>query len=116
MAAVHEREIGLACRLREGLAALPGVTVYSPPPRDGDMAIVTCNVAAVAPSDVGAILDGDYGIAVRTGLQCAPLVHQDLHTAEQGAVRFSLGHFTSADDIAWALQAMTAIAAGAGEA
>ena len=112
-AAAHEREIALARRLREGLAALPGVVVYSPPPRDGDVPIVTCNVAAIAPSDVGAILDGDYGIAVRTGLQCAPLVHQDLHTAEQGAVRFSLGHFTSADDIAWALQAMTAIAQSA---
>jgi cysteine desulfurase / selenocysteine lyase len=113
MAAAHEREIGLARRLREGLAALPGVVVYSPPARDGDVPIVTCNVAGVAAADVGAILDGDYGIAVRTGLQCAPLVHEDLHTAEQGAVRFSLGQFTNADDVAWALQAMTAIAQSA---
>ena len=113
MAAAHEREIGLARRLREGLAALPGVVVYSPPARDGDVPIVTCNVAGVAAADVGAILDGDYGIAVRTGLQCAPLVHEDLHTAEQGAVRFSLGQSTNADDVAWALQAMTAIAQSA---
>ncbi len=84
MAAAQEREIALARRLREGLAALPGVAVYSPVPRDGDVPIVTCNVTAIAPSDVGAILDGDYGIAVRTGLQCAPLVHHDLRHRRAG--------------------------------
>ncbi len=111
MAATHLREMALARRLREGLAALPGVTVYSPLPRDEDVPIVTCNVAGIAPIDVGAILDADYGIAVRTGLHCAPLVHQDLGTAEQGSVRFSPGCFTTAADIAWALEAMAAIAA-----
>ncbi len=110
MAASQEREMALVRRLRAGLAALPGIVVYSPEPRDGDVPIVTCNVAGMAATDVGAILDADYGIAVRAGLHCAPLVHEDLGTAEQGAVRFSLGHFSSDDDIAWALQAMTAIA------
>jgi cysteine desulfurase family protein len=110
MAASQRREMALVRRLRAGLAALPGVVVYSPEPRDGDVPIVTCNVGGMVAADVGAILDADYGIAVRTGLHCAPLVHQDLGTAEQGAVRFSLGHFSSDDDIARALQAMTAIA------
>ena len=75
--------MALARRLREGLAALPGVTVYSPPPRDDDVPIVTCTVEGIAPIDVGAILDADYGIAVRTGLHCAPLVHEDLGTADR---------------------------------
>jgi selenocysteine lyase/cysteine desulfurase len=77
--------------------------------------IVACTVAGVAPIDCGAILDGDYGIAVRTGLHCAPLVHEDLGLAD-GTVRFSVGRFTTADDVAWALQAMAEIAAGAGAA
>ena len=80
------------------------------------MPIVACNVAGVAPIRRGRHLDGDYGIAVRTGLHCAPLVHEDLGTRRQGTVRFSLGRFTNADDVAWALQAMTEIAAGAGAA
>jgi len=70
---------------------------------------VTCSVDGMAPIDVGAILDGDYGIAVRTGLHCAPLVHADLALTE-GSVRFSLGRFTTDTEVAWALQAMTAIA------
>jgi cysteine desulfurase / selenocysteine lyase len=110
MAATHHREMALARRLREGLAALPGVVVYSPEPRDEDVPIVTCNVEGITPIDVGAILDADYGIAVRTGLHCAPLVHQDLGTAGQGSVRFSPGCFTTEADIDWALRAMTAIA------
>lgn len=113
LAAAHAREMALARRLRAGLAELPGVTLHSPEPRDGDMPIVTCNVDGMAPIDVGAILDGDYGIAVRTGLHCAPLVHEDLRLAE-GSVRFSLGRFTSDDEIDWALRAMAEIAASRG--
>ena len=54
--------------------------------------------AGMAADDVGAILDADYGIAVRTGLHCAPLVHADLGTSKDGAVRFSLGISTTDRD------------------
>ena len=110
--ATHAREMTLARELRAGLAGLSGVTVHSPESRAGDVPIVTCTVAGVAPIDCGAILDGDYGIAVRTGLHCAPLVHEDLGLAD-GTVRFSLGRFTTPGDVAWALHAMAEIAAGA---
>ena len=110
VAATHRREMALARRLRAGLADLPGVTLHSPEPRDDDVPIVTCNVEGMAPADVGAILDADYGIAVRTGLHCAPLVHEDLHIAGRGSVRFSPGRFTTDDDVSQALEAMTAIA------
>ena len=87
--------------------------MYSPPPRDGDLPVLTCNVDGMVPEDVGAILDGDYGIAVRTGLHCAPLVHADLGAAPHGAVRFSLGLRATADeDIDRALEAMAQIAGG----
>jgi selenocysteine lyase/cysteine desulfurase len=107
----HAREMALARRLRAGLSAVPGVTVYSPEPRDCDLPVLTCNVKGIVAEDVGAILDGDYGIAVRTGLHCAPLVHADLGTGEEGAVRFSLGRLTTADDIEAAVAAMAEIAA-----
>jgi selenocysteine lyase/cysteine desulfurase len=71
---------------------------------------LTCTVEAHASDDVGAILDGDFGIAVRAGLHCAPLVHQDLSTLEKGAVRFSLGPFTTEAEIDAAVAAMTAVA------
>ena len=58
---------------------------------------------------MGAILDGDFNIAVRIGLHCAPLVHEDLHTSPRGAVRFSLGRFNTIEDIDRALAAMAKI-------
>jgi cysteine desulfurase / selenocysteine lyase len=109
----HSREMDLLRRLRAGLAALPGMSLYGPEPADGDLPLLCCNVDAFPPEDVGAILDADYGIAVRTGLHCAPLLHQDLGTAARGAVRFSLGHLTTAADIEAAIDAMTEIAAAA---
>ena len=63
----------------------------------------------MAASDVGAILDGDYGIAVRTGLHCAPLVHADLGLLDRGTVRFSIGYSNTDEDIDRAVEAVAAI-------
>ena len=68
------------------------------------------NSLTSAPSDVGAILDADYGIAVRTGLRCAPLVHADLATGLHDALRFSLGRFNTTSDMDQAIDATAAIA------
>lgn len=105
----HRREMALLRRLREGLASIDRVVLYTPPQEDRQVPLTICNVAGMNPADVGAILDGDYNIAVRTGLHCAPLVHIDLGTAPEGAVRFSLGCFNSNEDIDKTLEAMAEI-------
>jgi selenocysteine lyase/cysteine desulfurase len=58
---------------------------------------------------VSAILDGDFGIATRAGLHCAPLVHQDLGTSPSGGVRFSLSFFNTLEHIDQVLEAMASI-------
>ncbi len=109
MERIHRREMALIGRLQEGLASFPRVTVYGPPPRMRQTPVLACNVEGMVASDVGAILDGDYGIAVRTGLHCAPLVHADLGILSHGTVRFSTGCFNTDEDIDQALEAMAAI-------
>ena len=104
------REMSLLRRLRDGLADCPGVTLYHASDLAGHLPVLTANVTGVHPQDVGAILDGDYGIAVRVGLHCAPMVHRALGTIDRGAVRFSLGAFNTTDDIDLAIAAMEAIA------
>jgi selenocysteine lyase/cysteine desulfurase len=74
--------------------------------------LVTCNIKEIRPSDAGMILDGDYGIAVRTGLHCAPLVHETIGTSPEGAVRFSLGWNTTKDQVDQAIQAVKEMADG----
>ncbi len=108
----QSREISLIKRLYDGLCSLPGVIIHSPPPTAQSVPVLTCSVKEMAPVDVGDILDGDFQIAVRTGLHCAPLVHETLGTAPNGAVRFSLGRFNTEQDIDRAIEAVAAIAVG----
>lgn len=62
--------------------------------------VVAFNVGDTDSSYVAELLN-DNGIAVRSGLHCAPLVHKALGTDTQGAVRVSLGVETTAKDIAY---------------
>jgi cysteine desulfurase family protein len=107
-----QHEIALIERLWQGLRALDGVRVYTAAPRWQHTPVLICNIDGMCSEDVGAVLDGDYGIAVRAGLHCAPLVHQDLGTSPLGAVRFSLGPFNTDNEIDEVLEAMTRISRG----
>ena len=49
-------------------------------------------------------------IACRPGLHCAPLVHRAMGTAQNGAIRFSIGAFTTEREIQRAVAAVAALA------
>ncbi len=106
---ILQKERALARRLRQGLAGLKRVKLYGPDSMDRSLGIILANVEGMNPSDVGAILDGDFGIATRVGLHCAPLVHERLGTGRAGGVRFSLGPFNTEKEIDQAVEAMAAI-------
>ena len=106
---IRQKEVALAARLSQALASMEGVELYSPREWDNRIAVLLFNIRDMLPEDVGAILDGDFDIAVRTGLQCAPLAHQDLGTFPNGAVRISLGPSNTEDDIDSAIDALEQI-------
>ena len=106
---IRQRELLLARRLWDGLAGLKNIALYGVPPSDRHVPVIACNVEGKAPLDVGDILDGDFDIAVRTGLHCAPLVHMDIGTGDIGAVRFSIGCHNTVNEIDEAVKAMTRI-------
>jgi len=107
---VLAREMRLLEKLRDGLRASNRIRLYAADHLADHLPLLTCTVQGIASTDVGDILDGDFGIAVRTGLHCAPLVHEALGTLHGGAVRFSLGPFTTEEQIDAAIAAMSAIA------
>lgn len=109
-AEAHERQLALLKKLRDGLGRLSRVQTYCADDLDRHLPVLACTVDGIRSEDVSAILDGDFGIAVRAGLHCAPFVHQDLGTIDTGAVRFSLGPYTTEADIDEAIRAMAAIA------
>lgn len=47
-----------------------------------------------------------YGISTRAGGHCAPLMHESLQNAEQGAVRFSFSHFNTKEEVEIAIRAV----------
>lgn len=59
--------------------------------------IVSCLIEGL-PSDTAASVFSERNIAVRSGLQCAPLAHKTLGTFPAGTVRFSAGYFTGEED------------------
>lgn len=114
LGAIHEHEMRLARMLRDGLASIPGVVLYCQEDLGNHIAVLAFNVQGMDAGDVGTMLDVDHNIACRTGLHCAPLVHEQIGTAKiRGAVRFSLGPFNTEEHIMTAIAAVRQIAAWA---
>lgn len=67
--------------------------------------IISCLIEGISSDSAGEVF-GRCGIAVRTGLQCAPLAHQFVGTHPAGTIRFSVGYFTSEDDFEELRQAL----------
>ncbi|HSG09665.1 MAG TPA: aminotransferase class V-fold PLP-dependent enzyme [Longimicrobiales bacterium] len=108
VATLHAREMELKARLREGLARIPGVVVRSPAAPDG-VGIVTVTSTGMDPSTLAYRLDREWDVQARAGLHCAPECHRVLGTAETGALRFSLGWASSAEDVDRAIEGMDAL-------
>ena len=103
---MHERELTQA--LWEGLAAMDGVTLYTPAQEAGRAGIVCFNVGDMPSAQVADAL-ARRDIAVRGGLHCAPGAHRFLGTLERGAVRTSLGHANTFDEVEQFLKAVCAL-------
>ena len=108
VAALHQHSADLKARLREGFAAIPGVRVLSPPGADG-VAIVTITADDVDVPTLASRLDREHGILTRPGLHCAPEAHRILGTDKTGAVRFSLGWSTTAEEVDRAIAAVAQV-------
>ncbi len=108
---IEAKERDLTQRFYEGARAIPGVVIYGDFSRD-HAAIVALNIRD---ADSGAVADAlweRFGIAVRSGAHCAPLLHEALGTRDQGAVRFSFSWYNTAEEIDRALEAVDTLARG----
>ena len=101
-----------ARRLHDGIAAIDGVTLYCADMSRDHLPVLVFNVAGLKAEITGQLLDVEHEVITRTGLHCAPMVHEGLGTAEiDGTVRFSPGVFTTDSDVDRAIAAVADIAA-----
>ena len=104
---IRAQEQALLRRFVDGVKEVEGVTLYGNPDLDRRTGIQSLNIRDYDSARVADWLYEDYGIAVRGGAHCAPLMHEALGTREQGAVRFSFSYFNTeaeADEAAAAVR------------
>ena len=93
---IAQREERLSRYAREKLSEVRGVTVY------GDerfaSSVLSFRLQNESPDVTASRLDG-FGICVRAGLHCAPLVHRSIGTFPDGTVRISFGAFNTEKDV-----------------
>ncbi len=106
-----KRTARLVNMLHEGLSSNPSVRVISPSPSRAENAgVISFVVDHLDPRITATLLDAHFGIEVRAGLHCAPLIHRGLGTLETGGtVRASLGPLTTEADIDSLLTALMMI-------
>jgi len=107
---IHSQEMALTRKLRDGLAAIEGVKFYCQEDLRDHIAVLSFNIVGLEALDTGTMLDGEYNIACRSGLHCAPLVHEHLGTDKiGGSVRLGLGPFTTEAHIEKVIEAVSQI-------
>lgn len=104
--AQREREDALTRRLHEGIAAIGGFRVLGPALGEPRIPVVSVIHESVASDRLAHALDKRYGVAVRSGLHCAPWAHNMLGTTELGALRMSIGVGIAEADIDLTLSAL----------
>ena len=92
----HERELVrlAAQRLRQ----MEGVSVYETEAEGVQAGVLSFTVAGCSCEAIGEVLAA-RGVAVRTGLHCAPLAHRTAGSLESGTIRISPSIFTAPEQM-----------------
>lgn len=102
---LREKETRNRLRLLEILDNYWFIKVIGNYPQNNYVGIVSCVIDGISSDSAGQIFD-KAGIAVRTGLQCAPLAHEFMKTYPAGTIRFSVSYFTTEQDFQELIQAL----------
>lgn len=102
---LREKETRNRLRLLEILDNYWFIKVIGNYPQNNYVGIVSCVIDGISSDSAGQIFD-KAGIAVRTGLQCAPSAHEFMKTYPAGTIRFSVSYFTTEQDFQELIQAL----------
>ena len=110
---VRQHEHDLTRQLLAGLAEISTIRLLGPLDAERKVGVTSFVVEGFDAADLSAILDDSFGIAVRSGLHCAPGAHRALGTLESGGtVRVSTGPFHTPGDVDQLLAALRAVSGG----
>ena len=105
--AIYEHEMRHACRLHDGLSAIDGVQLYCADLDHDHLPVFVFNIDGLPADQTGTFLDVEHDVITRTGLHCAPQVHEGIGTFDSnGTVRFSPGVYTTDEEVEKAIEAV----------
>jgi cysteine desulfurase family protein len=108
---IHNDEMVLTRKFRDGLHEISKVVTYCQDDLTDHIGVVSFNIKGFEAVNTGTILDGEYNIACRTGLHCAPLLHEQIGTDQiHGTVRMGFGPFNTDEHVKKTLNAIREIA------
>ena len=105
ISSLREKEAQNRQRLLEILDNYWFINVVGNFPKNEYVGIVSCLIDGISSDSAGKLFD-EAGIAVRTGLQCAPLAHEFAGTYPAGTIRFSVSYFTTEQDFQGLISAL----------
>jgi len=103
---IHQRETDLTRRFLEGLRTMDHIRIVGKKDAVNRTAVVSVDFPNEDNGLVAHHLDHNFGVKTRCGMHCAPAAHKTLGTFPQGTVRFSLGYFSTAEEIDYSLKAI----------
>ena len=106
---IHQKEMEITRHFLDTLKKIPGIIIYNDTP---ELPVVAFNIRGIGNDDAGYILSKAYGIITRTGLHCAPLVHDRIDNGT-GCIRASFSWFNTLEECDYAVGAIRVIAENA---
>jgi len=102
---LHQEIAALTMYFHEYIHRFNGIRTYGDPTLL-NTGIVALNIGDYDSTEISSLLDARYDILTRAGSHCAPLMHRQLGTVDQGIVRFSFSLFHTITDIKYAIDAL----------
>jgi cysteine desulfurase family protein len=106
---IEEKGIRQTGMMIDGFREEPAITIHNEKP---DLPILSLNMNSLDNEDLGFILHRAYRIISRSGLHCAPLVHNAVDGGT-GSLRLSLSWFTTDEECEKAVAAIREVARSA---
>ena len=109
---IAQHELSLIRELYDALAMTANVRLYTKRPAAGThVPLLPFNIAGLHSEETAALLN-EAGIAVRSGLHCAPCAHNAYGTSETGVVRLAPSYFTNKKEAYELIKSVRKIAKG----
>lgn len=103
---IWQSEQAMVRQLYEAMTRMKGVKIYSEL-SEAYGPLLAFNLNGMKPVDAAYVLAESFGIILRAGLHCAPLIHQAMGCDAYGCLRVSVSDLTTHDELESFLKALS---------